>query len=196
MALTNIKVGQMACVEVGLTPLATFADETTEALVVNTHYQTIVDDALSLHYWRFACAQVVLNLLAAEPAGRWGYAFQIPAEVLLIRAVTVSDTTIPFEIYDDMVYCDADATVDVVLDGVFNVVESKWPAYFTRYVVLKLATLLASGVREDAAMRKQLLDEAAVQFRLAKSRDSGGRTASKMKTVRITNSRLRRAGIG
>ena len=195
MPVTKVNVAQQACIEVGCTPPAALTDDTTEALVINTHYDTIVENALSLHYWRFSCAQVVLNLLAAEPAGRWGYAFQIPAEVLLVRAVTVVGTTIPFEIYDDMVYCDADGSVDVVLDGVFNVAEIKWPAYFTRLVVLNLAAVLASGVREDAAMRTELDAQSLTQFRLAKSRDSSGRTASKLKTIRITNARLRRAGV-
>jgi hypothetical protein len=196
MAVNKINVAQQACTEVGLTPIAAFSDETTEAIVLNAHYDTIVENSLSLHYWRFACAQVSLNLLADAPAARWGYAFQIPSTVLLVRAVTVASTTIPYEIYDDKVYCDADGTVDVVLDGVFGVPEEKWPGYFIRYVVLQLSALLASGVREDAGMRTQLDNQVLTQFRLSKNRDSGGRTASKMKTVRITNARLRRGGIG
>lgn len=195
MPSTKLEVGQMACVEVGLTPMSTIADDTTEALVFRTHYDTLVEDALSLHYWRFACAQSVLNMLADEPAARWSHAFQIPAEVLLVRAVTVAGKQIAFDIYDDMVYCDADNTVDVVLDGIFDTPEIKWAGYFTRYIVLRMAALFASGVREDAAMRKQLDAEATVQWRLAKNRDSGGRTAPNMRATRVTNARLRRGGV-
>lgn len=196
MAMTNIKVSQMACIETGLNPISTMTDDTAEGKAITAHYDTIVANNLSLHYWRFACAQVELNLLLSTPAGRWGYAFQIPSSVLVIRAVTIAGFPIPFERYDDMIYCDADGTSPVVLDGIFDTPEAKWPAYFTRLVVLHLAAILASGVRENAEMRKQLDEEAVMQFRLAKNRDSSSRTTSRMKPTRITNSRLARGGNG
>jgi len=196
MPLSNIKVAKQACLEVGLEPVDTMTDSTVQGQVIAAHYDTVVGDALSQHYWRFGCAQVVLNLLAAAPAGRWSYAFQIPNEVLSIRAVTVNSYPIQFEVYDDKIYCEADGTIDVVLDGMFDVVESKWKPYFTRYIVLKLAAILASGVREDWEMSKLKETLADIQWRLAKNTDSKGRTASHLRPTRITNARLRRAGLG
>lgn len=196
MALTNIDVAQQACLEVGLTPVDTMSDTTTEGQLINAHYDTIVGEALSTHYWRFSCAQVVLNLLEATPAGRWSYAFQIPPECIAIRAVTVNSYPIEFEQYDDKIFCEADGTIDVVLDGMFNCVESKWKPYFTRYVVLKLAAILASGVREDADMSRIKEELAELQWRKAKNTDSKGRTTSRLRPTRITNARLRRAGLG
>jgi hypothetical protein len=196
MALTNIKVAQQACLEVGLNPVDTMTDTTTEGQVIAAHYDTVVGDALANHYWRFACGQAVLNLLTDTPAGRWPYAFQLPPEVLAIRAVTVNDSPIEFERYDDKIYCDADATIDVVLDGIYDTVESKWEPYFTRHIVLKLAAILASGVREDADMSKLKEELAEIQWRKAKNTDSKGRTTSRLRPTRITNARLRRAGIG
>ena len=195
MALTNIEVAQQACVEVGLRPIGTFDDGTTEAVVLKLHYETIVNDALARHYWRFGMSQVILQLLVDEPAGRWQFAFQLPPEVLAIKAVTVTDSPIPFDQYDDKIYANADNTVDVILDAMFNTVESKWRSYFTRYVVLKLAAILASGVREDASMSQLKEELANAQFLLAKNADSKGRTAGHIRATRITNSRLRRAGI-
>ena len=196
MALTNIKVAQMACIEVGLDPVQTMADDTAEGKAIASHYDNIVENAISIYFWRFAMAQKILVKLGSDPAGRWDAAYQVPSEVFTIRAVTVADSPISFERYDDMVYCNADTTVDVVLDASFDTAESKWPPYFTRLVVLQLAAVLASAVREDAEMRKALDDQSMIQFRLAKSRDGSARTASQLRPTRITNARIRRAGIG
>lgn len=195
MALTNIKVAQLACTEVGLEPVATMNDDSTEGRVIALHYDMIKGVVFGNHYWRFATGQVVLSRLSPDPAGRYSYAFQIPANVKRIRAVTVNGFPIEFERYSDAIYCDADGTINVVLDGVFDVVEALWPDFFARVVVLKLAAVLASGVREDAAMRKQLEDEAAVELRMCKSLDSQGRTTSRLRPTRITNARLRRSGV-
>ena len=195
LTLTDIRVAQMACVEVGLEPISTFTDGTTESLTLDLHYETIKGDALSQHYWRFGCAQVELQQLLDVPASRWQYAFQLPPEVIAIRALTVHDRHVPFERYDDKIYCDVDNTNPLILDAMFNTVEAKWEPYFTRYVVLKLAAILASGVREDAAMSKLKEEMADIQWRLAKNTDSKGRTTSRMRPERITNGRLRRNGL-
>ena len=45
LTLTDIRVAQMACVEVGLEPISTFTDGTTESLTLDLHYETIKGDA-------------------------------------------------------------------------------------------------------------------------------------------------------
>ena len=194
MPLSKVEVAQMACTEVGLDPIGSFEDGSTQSVVLKAHIDTIIEDALSQHYWRFGCAQAVLNVLDATPAGRWSYAFQVPGGVLSVRALTVSDYPIDFEIYDDQIYCEADGTIDVILDAMYYVDVPKWKPYFTRFVVLKLASILASGVREDAEMSKLKETLADIQWRTAKNTDSKGRTTSRLRPTRITNSRLRRGG--
>lgn len=196
MADSQIEVCKMACVEVGLEPIGTIDDDSKEALVLRTHYDTIVEDALSSHWWRFAMAQQVLNKLADDPAGRWEAAFQIPAEVLSIRAVTVTDKNIDFERYGDKIYCDADGTLDVVLDASYDTPEINWPGYFVRYVVLKLAAILASGVREDSEMTTAKEEGAEIQWRRAKHRNSTESSTKRIRPFRITSARQRRMGLG
>jgi hypothetical protein len=196
MSLTNINVAQQACLEVGLPPVQTMSDTTAEGIAIDAHYDTIVEDALSRYYWRFAMGQSILNLLTSSPAGRWSYAYQLPSTILAVRAVTVNDLPIEFDEYDSLLYCDADGTSEVVLDAVYKVDEAKWRSYFTRYVVLKLAAILASGVREDTDMSKLKEELAEVQYRRAKSTDAQGRTASALRPGRITNARVRYAGLG
>ena len=61
---TDIEVAQKAMVLVGLEPLASFTDQTDEALVANTIFEDVVEDCLAQHSWNFATGQKVLSRLA------------------------------------------------------------------------------------------------------------------------------------
>ena len=56
-AKTDIEVAQRAMVMVGMEPLSSFTESTDEALVMNTVFEDIVEDCLSMHNWIFAPGQ-------------------------------------------------------------------------------------------------------------------------------------------
>lgn len=189
-ATTDIAVAQKACALIGMTPITSFGDNTAEAIVLNAIYDEIVESELAGYPWRFAMAQRTLNRLLAEPASRWDAAYQIPADILMVRAITVNDKPIEFDRYDDNIYCNAGANEQVVMDGTYRVKEIDWPAFFRLGVEYRLAAALASGVSMQADLSQLLDEKAEIQIRKARNIDASSQTTRKVSLNRLTNARL------
>lgn len=193
---TDVSIAQMACLEVGISAIASFTDTSTEGIVLNAHYDTIKNNELGRRFWRFAMGQHTLNRLAAAPVARWDAAYQLPTDIINIKSLQINGKYhIPFDRYGDTLLCDAGEDDTVTIDASNHVVEAKWPPYFSRLIVLRLATLLATGVREDAEMGQLKFNEAELQYRMAKNQDSQARSTQAMRATRITNSRSARGGL-
>ena len=106
-ATTAIDVCNRALVLIGASPMTSFEDGTNEALVAVNLYEDTCRATLVNTRWRFATDQRALNRLTSEPTGRWDAAYLIPAESLFVHAVTVNDAPIQYDIFGNMVYCDA-----------------------------------------------------------------------------------------
>jgi hypothetical protein len=72
--------------------------------------------------------------------------------MLLLRAVTVNDTPIEYDRYDDMIYCDATTEDTVVADYIYRADEALWLPYFTQAFVFMFAALLGGAIARDAAL--------------------------------------------
>jgi len=189
-ATTKIAVAQKACALIGMQPITAFTDDSSEAIVLNAIYDEIVESELAGYPWRFAMAQRTLNRLVSEPASRWDAAYQIPSDILMVRAVTVSDSPIQFDRYDDNIYCDAGVNETVVLDGTYRVLETDWPAFFRLGIEYRLAAALASGVSMQADMAQLFDEKAELQIRKAKQIDASSQTTRKVNLNRLVNARM------
>lgn len=189
-ASTSIAVAQKACALIGMQPITSFNDDSSEGIVLNAIYDEVVESELSSFPWRFAMAQRTLNRLAAVPNARWDAAYQIPNDILMIRAVTVNDYPIEYDRYDDNIYCNAGVNETVVLDGIYRADEIDWPAYFRLGIEYRLASALASGVSMQADIAQLMDEKAELQLRKARHTDSSSQTTRKVNLNRLTNARL------
>ncbi|MBN86310.1 MAG: hypothetical protein CL885_02170 [Dehalococcoidia bacterium] len=187
--LTEVSVAQKACGLVGIDPITSFDDQTAEAQAMNVIYDVLIESILGMYPWRFASKQVALSLDAETPAGRWDYAWQLPTDVLNIQAVTVNDSIIDFDRYNQYIFCGYDSNNTVVLDYTFREDEERWPGYFTYPVVLKLASILASSVQERANLAEMFDQKGDVELMKAGTRDSQGRTSRQINLNRIKSGR-------
>ena len=189
-ASTAIAVAQKACALIGMQPITSFSDDSSEGIVLNAIYDEIVESELASFPWRFAMAQRTLNRLVATPSARWTAAYQLPNDILMVRAVTVNDYNIEYDRYDDNIYCDAGDNDVVVLDGIYRADEIDWPAYFRLGIEYRLASALASGVSMQADIAQLMEEKAELQIRKARHTDSASQTTRKVNLNRLTNARL------
>ena len=189
-ATSDIAVAQKACALIGMQPITSFSDDSSEAIVLNAIYDEIVESELAGYPWRFAMAQRTLNRLSSTPASRWDAAYQIPADILMVRAVTVNDMPIEFDRYDDNIYCNAGVNETVVMDGTYRVKEIDWPAFFRLGIEYRLAAALASGVSMQADLSQLLDEKAEMQIRKARNIDASSQTTRKVNLNRLTNARM------
>ena len=109
MAITDIDICARALVLIGASPITSFDEGTTESTVAANIYEDTVRDMLSRHRWRFASGQSQLSRLVDAPNARWDAAYQLPADLILLPGVKVTDDPIAYDRYPDKIYCNANS---------------------------------------------------------------------------------------
>lgn len=195
MAVTSLQICQQALVLIGAQPLTSFDDGTTESIACVNLYENAVRDELSQYRWRFASNQLQLSRLVDVPSAKWEAAYQLPPECLSISTVFVNDIPIDFDRYEDNVFCNASESDIVILEGTFRVDEQFWPAYFVQMIVYRIASQLAHSIAAQIDT-SDLLDQRAMRHgRMSRNRDAQGRTAPKIDTSRLINTRFRNSSV-
>ena len=93
-ANTPIKICSRASVLMGGSAISSFSDGTVEADVCDAMYEDVARAALTNTRWRFATNQSVLTRIVSPPTGRFDAAYQLPATMLMLNAITVNDLPI------------------------------------------------------------------------------------------------------
>ena len=189
VANTPIKVCSRASVLIGGDEIQSFTDGTLESSVADSVYEDIVRAALTNTRWRFATNQQQLSRLEATPTGRWGAAYQLPSETLLVHALTVNDIPIKYDIYGDKAYTNASTNDKVIADFTYRADEQNWPSFFTLAVQHMLAGTFAISIARDSTL-SQLMDQKAQLFMAqARRADSQQQTTRKLNTSRFITQR-------
>ncbi len=195
MAVTSLQICQQALVVIGAQPLTSFDDGTTESIACSNLYENTIRDELSQYRWRFATNQVQLSRLVDVPSAKWESAYQLPPECLAVATVFVNDIPIDFDRYEDNIFCNAAEADVVILEGTFYVNEQYWPPYFVQMIVYRMASQLAHSIAAQTDT-SQMLDQMAIRHsRVARNRDAQGRTAPKIDTSRLINTRFRNSSV-
>ena len=199
MAVTKVDIASRALIMIGANPIASFTDGTTEALTTNTIYEEIVESTLVRSNWRFATGQKQLSLLADAPAGRFEYAYQIPAnpQCLKIITITCNDALLAYQRYEDKVYLNGfGQNSTVIMDYIFRQNEDHFPPHFRLAIEYKLASIFAGSIARDAAMVREFDQLSERQKLIAKNTDSQETTTKRLSTERfITDRRSSRSGL-
>jgi len=188
-ANSAIDICSRALILVGAEPITSFNDDTSEALIAGNMYEDIARTNLTSTRWRFATNQAILNRLSDAPTGRFDAAYQLPEHIFL-HAITVRDYQIEYNVYGSKVFCDADASDELIADYTYRAEEVYWPSYFSVCVEYAMATVFATALIRDQSLAL-LMDQQYVRL-LAKARsiDSQQQTTRKITTSRfITNRR-------
>lgn len=165
--------------------IASFSDGTAEADVANAVYEDIVVTALSDNRWRFATKQAELSANVTAPVSRWDAAYDFPADLLMLNAVTINDNPIKYDVYGSQVYCNAVSADTVVADYVYRALEDDWPSYFVMAVQFKVASILAVSTARDGQLASILEGQAERQMIKARRLDSQQQTTRKLNTSRF-----------
>jgi len=189
MAQTKFDICNRALVRCGANKIADFGGASAESVTAGLEYEALVTGKLGGTYeWRFAMELEDLGSpLVAVPADKWTYAYNLPADLLVIRAVRVADLRIPFDRYGGKIFCDAKDSV--VIEYTFRQVESAFPPYFTDALVAELAAVFAVALNRDLDLARTFRVEAGDRWAAARFADSKGRTAERFKANRVVAAR-------
>lgn len=194
MAITDIDICARALVLIGASPITSFEDGTTEATVAANLYEDTVRDMLSRHRWRFASGQAQLSRLVDVPDARWDAAYQLPADLILLHGVTVTDDPIAYDRYQDKVYCNATAEDLVYADYTFQANEDLWPPFFVTAVEYQLASIFAYSVAAQEGLSDIFEKRAMRQLVICRTLDSQSQTTRRLNVQRYNQVRTTTRG--
>ena len=169
----------------GGSPITSFTDGTVESDVCDAMYEDVARAALTNTRWRFATNQSVLNRLVSTPTGRFDAAYQLPAGILMLSAITVNDFPIQYDTYGNKAYCNAASTDSVIADYIYRADEADWPAFFTIAVEFQMAAVLAVAVARDQGLANLMEQKANILMMQARRLDSQQQTTRKLHTSRF-----------
>ena len=188
-ANSDIDIASRGLILIGADPITSFTASTTESTVANAIYEDIVRTTLCSSRWRFATNQAQLNLLTNLPTGRYDTAHQLPTDMLMLHAVTISDAVIEYNIYGDKVFSDASTQDTLVADYTFRALEQDFPSYFTVALEFSLAASFALSIARDEQLSSILDQKGGALLQQAKTLDSQQQTTRKLVTSRFITER-------
>ena len=189
VANSDIDIASRALVLIGAETITSFTAQSTEATVANAIYEDMVRTTLCSSRWRFATNQAELNLLTATPTGRYDRAHQLPADLLMLHAVTVNDAVIEYNVYGDKVFSDSASSDSLIADYTFRALEQDFPSYFTVALQFSLAAAFALGIARDEQLSSVLEAKGGQLLQQAKTLDSQQQTTRKLLTSRFITER-------
>ena len=171
---------------IGANTISSFDDGTTESDVANQLYEDTLRALLTQSRWRFSTQQAQLSRLEDTPHGRWDAGYQVPADCIMIHAVTVNDNLVKYEKYGDKVYCNLDSTATVIMDYTFRQEEDQFPPYFIAGLEYQLASLFGAAIARSAQLVGAFEQKFQIQMRTARTLDAQERTNKVLDKSRFT----------
>ena len=163
---TDVSMSSNALLRIGHTEINSFTDTGAGAKIAANIYQTIYENELTSHPWRFCVGKKALSQLVATPLNEWTYAYQLPTDLLtVIRTYPNSD----YELYEDKLYSNL---TEIEIDYLFEPEEPNLPPYFVKLMEFRLASEFAISVSHNRALAETYKIMGDEQFLLATHIDS------------------------
>lgn len=188
MALDDISLCARALTRIGVHPITSFADGTTESEIAGLLYAPLRDAVLSSFPWNFATRQVVLTQLATPPNADYQYAYQLPNDFL--RAISAGiggrGRGINYRISRNELHTDAS---DVLLTYIFRPDETSFPPYFDALLMTRLAAEFCLPLTENISRAEALSKQAENEFTRCRQIDSQQDSPSRLEHFTLIDAR-------
>lgn len=194
-ARSALEVAQRACILAGMNRIESFDEfSSTEAVVLSSLYEDIVRDCLSVTRWNFATQRKILTSRNEDAPltgydAAYTYLGDDTDDVLMVHTVEINGTVANYDISENEIHLDANATDEVVMTYTRRVDEAYWPPFFILYVTLRVAAVLAASIVRNAGMSEAFDRQAAVQLQRARNADGQQVTSRGIKLNRLVSNR-------
>ena len=143
-------------VELGEETISSFTANTAPSKICGQIYPEYIKYLLSIHPWKFTLKKVQLARLTTSPINEWKYAYQLPSDLLILRAIYNSSSTniVPqtnYEIFQDEIFTNE---TTVYIDYQYQPDESTFPAFFTQFVIMAVAARISMAITDDAKIEE------------------------------------------
>lgn len=141
MAVSEIKICNLALRKLGARLIESLSDSSQEAVTCNLFYEQVRDAVLREHPWNFAAARVRLAKLADAPAFGYSFQYQLPVDCLHLRQLNSAEDE--FVVEGDKILTNRDGASAVYTMKVTN------PVLFDPSFVMAVSARLAAEMADD-----------------------------------------------
>lgn len=148
---TDISICSTALLLLGEDSISAFNDNVSRAKICGAIYPDYIKSLLSSYPWKFTLKKQQLSRLTITPKNKWKYAYQLPSDLLVLRAVYDNDSApshfkTEYEKFGETIHTDYE---EVYIDYQQKVSEADFPPYFTDFVKKAMASEVAMAITDD-----------------------------------------------
>ena len=180
MPSDETEVAVEALTLLGEQSITSLTEDSDRARAVNRIYTPTLDQALRSHDWNFARMRAVLGRVAATPAFKYSYMYQLPQQPLCLRVLQTNlkaDEAWEIETFQT---ADETAQYRVILTDASSIniryiaritSPTLWDALFADAMVHELARRICYAITRNATLTATLTEEAKAKWKQARSVD-------------------------
>lgn len=183
MNYSKIDICSMALLKIGVQPISSFNQNTAQAKICSTFYESVKQRVLSSHPWTFACTNLNLSKLDQKGIPQYNYCYLLPKNILRVLSCNSNSS---YKIMKDKLYSNDDQAILKVIE---DISEQDMPPFFINLLIDNLAYEFCLPLTEDTAKAKYFKDICQTQERIAKLIDSQQKTPSKFTRFPLTDCR-------
>lgn len=158
MAMNKFDICSRALNSIGQGSITTFNEPNRRSGMCNDIWDSYSRYLLSIYTWSFTRKKAQVGRLNPAPVNEYTYQFEMPGDILTLRAVYASGGTyVPpiqdFEIFGNRIYSNRPA---LWIDYEYYVDATAWPYWFTYFAIKALAVELGEAFPIDDARLNRL----------------------------------------
>ena len=192
MALSDVALCARALVMIGVSPIASFAEETVEAEVAAMLYPALRDGMLAAYPWRFAARGKWLARLAPPDDEKGQLArddrqFALPGDFIRLLSLESDAGQLPeFELRKGVIVCGAERAF---LNYVGRMPEASLPVWFDMALMARLAAEFCLPLTESGSRAEYLQKRADTLFHQARLADAQQSTPRRIEDFPLLEAR-------
>lgn len=187
MALSQVGVCNLACIEVGAARISSIDQDIKQAILLKALWEPKLRSFLRNHRWNFATKRAELAPTGTAPDFGYDYAYDFPNDLVRVLDPDPEENSDDFVVEGRQILSNDD-TLDMIYVW-YNDDPSSWDASFARAFALDLAGSIAYAMTQSATLRDQLQKAAAEALREARTVDGQEGKAPEVEISTFTNAR-------
>lgn len=151
---TDIDICSQALILLAEPTISSFEDDDSDAATIcAVLYPTFKKGILTSYKWRITMRKRQLSRLSEAPLNEWKYAYQLPSDLMSLKAVMTSlevgaPETTDYEVFGRELHTDQEI---IVVEYQIEVDEPQWPPYLEQLAVFAFAALIATPVTDQTS---------------------------------------------
>ncbi|BBL57002.1 hypothetical protein [Methylomonas koyamae] len=145
-----VEISNVALIGLGENPISALTEQSTPAIAVNAHWNTVRRSLLRRHTWNFAIKRVDLARSTTPPNHAYQYRYALPTDnIRLVQVYTQAD----YKVEGSFIITNSDNCQIKYVADIIDV--NQWTSDFTALMAANLQAEIAYSITKDKELQRQ-----------------------------------------